>query len=191
MQHLEKKIFTADEYFDMEETAEYNSEYYHGEIFAMTGGSFDHNVIVSHMITALNNALHDRDCYVLASDIKIEIDPAHHYVYPDISVVCGRPDFVKNRKDIITNPLVIVEVLSSSTSEYDRGDKFRAYRGIPCLKNYIIVDQYACHVQCCFKENEGKWLFQDFETMEDSFLIQSLDIRIYLKDIYHRINFNG
>ncbi|QTA86234.1 Uma2 family endonuclease [Desulfonema magnum] len=183
----EKELISPEEYFAVEEAAQYKSEYYHGEIFAMTGASFNHNLIAMNLATRLHSALRDSSCFVFASDMKIQADEARHYVYPDVSVVCGDIEFLGNRDDIITNPVVIIEVLSESTQSYDRGDKFKAYRKIRSLRDYILVDQYACHVEYFFKNKAGRWELDEFETLEDSFNIRSVDVDLPLETIYYRV----
>ncbi|MCP4113218.1 MAG: Uma2 family endonuclease [Desulfobacteraceae bacterium] len=121
----QEKIITPEEYFQMEETAEYKNEYYHGEIFAMSSASVNHNLIVVNVIASLSNALKKSDCFIFPSALKVQVVKAEHYAYPDISVVCGDIGYGADRDDIITNPVVIVEVLSESTKDYDREPNLR------------------------------------------------------------------
>ena len=186
MAHPEKSFVSPEEYFETEEVAEYKSEYFHGEIFAMTGASFNHNVISSNLVVFLGNQLRN-SCFVFSGDMKIQLDEDKHYAYPDLSVVCGEPEFAKERNDIITNPLVIMEILSKSTRDYDRGSKFTAYRNIASLKDYILVDQYAYHVEYFHKEAHQKWIFEEFKDLSDTFRISSLDMELSLNTIYHRV----
>ena len=143
-------LISPEEYFKTEQYAEYKSEYYHGEIFAMAGTSVNHNLIAMNVVTSLNNLLRDSDCFVFSSDIKIQIEESKHYAYPDVSVVCGSIEYGANRNDIIKNPVIIIEVLSESTKDYDRGLKFQAYRKIKTLSEYILIDQYSYHVEYFF-----------------------------------------
>jgi Uma2 family endonuclease len=187
----EKKIITPEEYFETEARAEYKSEYYYGEIFAMSGASVKHNLIVSNLITALNNALRKTDCFVFPSDIKVELEKAGHYAYPDVSVVCGDIEYADDRDDIITNPVVIIEVLSESTKDYDRGTKFQAYRKIPSLRDYILIDQYTCHAEHFFKNESGFWTLEEFQDINDALSVRSVNAKLPLKDIYYRIKLTG
>lgn len=129
-----KKFYTTEEYFALEETAEYKSEYLHGEIFAMAGGSANHSSIALNVGGALDDALLDQPCRVFDRDIKIEVEENGYYTYPDVAVVCGEVKFVPERDDAITNPLIIVEVFSPLTEGYDRGkslsfiEKWKAFR---------------------------------------------------------------
>ncbi len=188
MLQLKEKYISAEEYFAMEEIAEYKSEYYQGEIFAMSGASIHHNLIVSNVITALNNSLRGRDCFVFPSDARIEVDPAMHYTYPDVTVVCGKIDFSTGRKDTVANPLVIFEILSESTAEYDRGAKLRAYRKIPSFREYITVDQYSYKVEHYYKNESGFWVLEEFDQISDCFTIHSLHVEICLKDVYYQLD---
>lgn len=187
MLQLKEKYISAEEYFAMEEDAECKSEYYHGETFDMAGASIHHNLIASNIITALNNCLRGRDCFVFPSDARIEVDPANHYTYPDVSVVCGNIEFSAGRRDTIANPLVIFEVLSESTADYDRGAKFKAYRKIPSFREYVTVDQYSCNAEHYCKNESGFWMLEEFESVSDCFAIHSLNVELCLKDIYYRI----
>ncbi|QTA86233.1 Uma2 family endonuclease [Desulfonema magnum] len=182
-----KELITPEEYFAMEEAVEHKSEYYHGEIFAMTGASHNHNIIAVNIMASLHGSLSHSDCMTYTGDMKVQVDEARHYVYPDVSVVCGNIEFVGDRDDIIANPVVIFEILSRSTQSYDRGDKFKAYRKIRSLRDYILVDQYACHVEYFFKNKAGRWELDEFETLEESFKIQSLDVDLSLATIYYRV----
>lgn len=188
MQQAEKKqLFSPEEYFDMEEAAEYKSEYYHGEIFAMSGASLNHNIIAGNTFASLHGSLHDSGCIVFSSDMKIQVDEAEHYAYPDISVVCGDVEFANNRNDTITNPIVIFEVLSKSTMDYDRGSKFAAYRNISSLKDYILINQYTFHVEYFYKNKAGTWSLDEFKNPDDVFKIRSVDAELSLDTIYTRV----
>ena len=182
----QEKYISASEYFEIEAAAEYKSEYYNGEMFAMAGASINHNLIVSNIIIAMGNALQDSPCSVFPSDVKVQIEKAYHYVYPDVSIVCGDIEYAENRNDTITNPLVVFEVLSESSKDYDRGFKFSAYKNIASLKDYIIVEQNACHIQHFYKEN-NKWILKEFKKLSDSFEIKSVKAELFLKMIYRRV----
>ncbi|SLM30713.1 conserved hypothetical protein [Desulfamplus magnetovallimortis] len=182
------KIISPEEYFYSEETSDVKNEYFHGEIFAMTGASLAHNIIASNTIIELGMALQGSECTVFTSDMKVEIDPAHHYTYPDISVVCGGIKLIPNRNDVITNPVVIIEILSQSTMDYDRGSKFTAYRNIDTLRDYILINQYKYHVEYFSKnDSNAKWHLNEYKQKEDTINIQSIDTRLTLKQIYNKI----
>ena len=186
MPQPKKKRVTSEEYFSLEESAEYKSEYYQGEIFAMTGASFNHNIIAMNVVSILHGSFHDSNCFVLAGDMRIQADKAKYYMYPDLSVVCGDIEFVDGRDDTIANPIVIFEILSDSTKDYDRGSKFTAYRNIHSLNDYILIDQYAYHVECFLKNEADRWSLDEFKSLDDTFTINSIDIELSLNTIYYR-----
>jgi Uma2 family endonuclease len=189
MLKLRKTFISAEEYFEIEEAAEYKSEYYHGEMFAMSGALVNHNLIVGNAFAGLHNLLRNSDCFVFPSDIRVELDKARHYAYPDVSVVCGDIRCADGRKDTIVNPVLIIEVLSESTQEYDRGLKFKAYQNIPSLKEYILIDQYSCSVEHFFKDESGRWIAEKLDNPEDTLKLRSVDAEVSLRAIYHRVKF--
>jgi len=185
----EKKYFSPQKYFEGEEIAEYKNEYYHGEIFAMSGASFNHNVISGNVFAKLHSSLRDPSCFVFAGDMKIQIEKDAYYTYPDISIVCGDIEFTQNRDDIIENPLVIIEILSRSTKSYDRGDKFSAYRKIRSLRDYILIDQYARHVEYFFKNKADRWELEELKNPNDILKIRSVGMELSLEAVYDRVRF--
>ena len=192
MQALEKQTtISAGEYFEAEESAEYKSEYYHGEVIAMGGASFHHNIIAGNVFAGLHAALTNSDCVVFSSDMKVQVDEDVHYTYPDISVVCGDIQFAKDRDDTIVNPILIIEILSDSTRDYDRGSKFTDYRNIMSLKDYILIDQYACHVEYFHKEDSGQWVLNEFKHLNDIIEIRSVGVKLQLNSIYNRVKFEN
>ncbi len=183
----EEPIYTAEEYFETEQDAEYKSEYFYGEIFAMAGKTPNHNRITLNLAFIFNNRLKGKLCEAFASDIRLQIDEDKHYTYPDVMVVCGGLEFAKERKDTVINPVVIAEVLSESTKDYDRGTKFTAYRKIRTLKDYILVDQDKVHIEYFAKEKDGTWRFREYFNSEYILIIQSVDLQIPVKKIYERV----
>jgi len=184
-------FFSAQEYLETEEHAEYKSEYYHSELFAMSGASFHHNLIAGNLFACLHASLGRSDCFVLGSDMKIEVDKARHYTYPDLSIVCGDVRFAANRNDTVSNPVVIAEILSESTRDYDRGSKFTAYRNITSLKDYLLVDQYSPHAEYFFRDEKGRWGLEEYRSEDDCFIIKSVNAEISMKQIYHRVKFSA
>ncbi len=150
----------------------------------MAGASFAHNIITASTTTALNNALHGKGCYAMSNDMRVHIPENSLYTYPDITVVCGKPELLPNTFDTLLNPTLLVEVLSDSTENYDRKAKFRLYRSIPSLREYVLVSQYEYFV-CSYSLNDRKqWVFTDAEGVESSFYLASLDIALLLSDVY-------
>ena len=188
MTAAEQPRLSVAEYLQAEEAAEVKHEFHHGELFAMVGASAPHDLIATNLITRLNIALEGRDCFVFSGDMTVEVDPGKHYAYPDVSVVCGDVEFVANRNDIIVNPAAIFEVLSPSTSDYDRGGKFRAYRRIASLRDYLLVDQFAVSVEHFHRGTDGRWLLSDHEGEGSVLRIESLAVELPLTQIYDRVD---
>ncbi len=175
----------------MEASSEYKSEYFHGRIYAMTGASFKHNLIAMNITAALFGPLRDLGCFIFSGDMRVQVEQGNHYTYPDISVVCEKVAFEGERDDTILNPLVIMEILSDSTKNYERGSKFFAYRAIPSLKDYILVNQYACHVEHFHKSDTGQWVLDEWTNPDDMLVIRSPGIDLSLKTIYDRVHFTA
>ena len=189
-QPVEHQYYTPDEYFAIEENAEYRSEYCDGELFAMAGATVNHNRITITLTRILDEIFEqNRKCEVFSENVRLQMRPNRHYTYPDIMIVCGKPKFVKNRNDTLTNPVVIIEVLSESTQDYDRGSKFAAYREIRTLKEYILIEQDRAHIETFVKEEDGTWRLRDYNDMAGELSFVSLDITIPIQTIYRRVEF--
>ncbi|OQX01149.1 MAG: hypothetical protein BWK80_60535 [Desulfobacteraceae bacterium IS3] len=181
-----KRFYSKEEYLEMEAAADYKSEYYHGEIFAMSGGSPDHSTICLNMNRSIWEATRNKNCRGFESNMKLEIAEADIYVYPDLTVVCGDVKLAENTSDVITNPVLIIEVLSPGTESFDRGRKSDYYRTIRSLKEYVLVSQDKPKVEIYLRQNEILWQFTVIEGFEKSFVFQSLDYKIALEDIYFK-----
>jgi Uma2 family endonuclease len=170
----------------MEEVALHRSEYHQGEIFALSGGTVDHSVVQGNVIRALGNALDDTPCRVFTSDLRVYVASGELYTYPDACVVCGDIRYHQRRTDTITNPSVIIEVLSPSTRDYDRSAKFAMYKGLASLREYALVDSERAHVEC-FRPREGEWTVQMFDGLDAACQFEALDCEIPLSRIYHKV----
>jgi Uma2 family endonuclease len=186
MLRTRKKKFTAKEYLAMEEVAPYKSEYYRGEIFALSGGSLDHSIIQGNLIRELGTQLAPTPCRVLTSEIKVHVKASDLYTYPNAAVVCGRVQFLERRNDTILNPLLILEVLSPATRDYDRGAKFEIYKGLPSLEEYVLVDGEKEHVECHVRR-EGDWLVKAYDGLASVCRLESLDCEIPLRRMYEKV----
>lgn len=184
----QKRHYTLEDYFALEETADYRSEYYQGEIFALTGGSVNHNRIAVNVLVALTDAFRKKPCEAFASDLRLLVKQVGLYTYPDVMVVCNGLEFAHDRTDTITNPIVIFEVLSPSTESYDRGKKFEFYRTIKMLKDYVLIDQERVHVEYFRQLDNGQWLLGVFDDEADTLTLQSISVEIPLSDIYQRVD---
>ena len=185
-----KKFYTPEEYLALEESAAYKSEYFRGEIFAMSGGSRNHSIIAANIITALNQALVDKPCEVYTSDMRLLVEANGLYTYPDVMVVCGKPQLVKGRNDTVTNPLLIVEVLSPSTREYDRVRKFGLYREIESLRAYMLVDSEQVHVTYLERAaRRSRWTIEMLDILEAMVRLGPLSCEIALQRMYSKVEF--
>lgn len=183
------KYMSIEEYLLIEEDSETKHEYYHGEVFAMAGGTIPHNRIVRNVLTTLDNFLNGKDCEVFPSDLKTHIEANTLFTYPDISIVCGELERWNNRNDTITNPVVIVEVLSRKTQNYDRGQKFKLYRSIPSLKEYILVSSLEVSVEKYLKLPNGFWKFGETISPEELFEIETIGFSCPVNELYRNVIF--
>jgi len=188
MEKQNQKYYSAEEYLALEETAEFRSEYYQGEMFAMAGGSANHNRITGNIYIGLSNAFrkHKR-CEAFVTEMRLWIKARDVFTYPDVLVVCGKAEFYPGRDDTVANPAAIFEVLSESTKNYDRGEKFEIYRAIPTLKEYILADQYRLHLEHFSKNGQGKWVLEEFEDPQAILSLPELEFQISLKEIYDKV----
>jgi Uma2 family endonuclease len=186
MLRTRKKKFTVQEYLAMEEVAPSKSEYYRGEIFALSGGSLDHSVIQGNLTRELGVLLAATPCRVLTSEIRIQVPTADLYTYPDAAVVCGKVQFPNRRNDTILNPLLIVEVLSPTARDYDRGAKFEMYKAIASLQEYVLVDAEKEHVECYHRRDE-EWVVNTYDGLEASCHLESVDSDVPLAKIYEKV----
>ena len=150
-----KHSISPDEYLHRERQAEFRSEYFRGETFAMPGASANHNLIVGNCVQTLGQQLKKKPCRVYPSDLKLRIEATGLYTYPDLSVVCGEPQLDSDAGEVLLNPVVLVEVLSESTEAYDRGKKFEHYRTIPSLKHCILIAQDRLSIDCFSHQPDG------------------------------------
>jgi len=179
---------SVEEYLAGELKAEYKSEYNKGEVIAMAGASKPHNIIVSNLIYLINSCLWDKNCQVYPSDLLLKLPKCDKYVYPDLMISCEDEQTEKYRGlDILLNPVVIIEVLSKSTKEYDRGEKMEGYLELESLKEYIMVDSETLNFSSYKKNGGDGWIFSFLKNIEEK--VKIYDCEIAMKDIYRNINF--
>lgn len=180
---------TPDEYLAAERLSEYRSEYLDGGVYPMTGASLNHGRIITNVATELALQLRERDCDVLIADMKVRLPDLRKFFYPDVVVACGELQFHDERKDIITNPDLVIEVLSPSTETFDRGAKFEAYRTIESLKEYVLVSQEKPLVEQYVRGEGGEWTFKAVEGLESSLTLPSIECTLNLSAVYKRVEF--
>ena len=183
---LNLKMSSA-EYLAWERTQTERHEYFAGEVFSQAGGTRRHSLIGSNVLRAIGNALESRDCQAHGSDMKIHIEATGYYAYSDVSVV--GPPIQGNSEDAITNPVLIVEVLSPSTADFDRGNKFDHYRQIPSLQEYLIFPQDEPRVEQRTRTSEGLWLLRDVVGIDQVLSLLSITASLPLRDAYHKVDF--
>lgn len=185
----ENKYYTLEEYLTFEELAEEKHEYHGGRIFAMAGGTGNHGLISNRITTALNNAIDkkEKNCFVFNAGLKVRIERFDKAVYPDASVTCGTPEYTNKNKTLLANPILLIEVLSKSTKDYDIGKKFEMYRSLPSFQEYMIVYQTVAKVQTWYKEADNLWRIVNVQGLESEIYLHSIDCTIALKDIYKRV----
>ncbi len=188
-QYVEKEFYTEEEYFEIERTSFGRWEYVHGEVRLMAGGSDDHGAISSNIGRTLGNSVIPKGCRVYGSDIKIHTGDGIN-TFPDAAVVCGNRLYYGSRTDIITNPLVIVEVLSPSTEGYDRTDKFDHYKTIESLQDYLLAEQDEARVML-YSRHEDHWEFREATGQDSTIYLPSVETALALADIYALIEFNA
>ncbi|MEB3178944.1 MAG: Uma2 family endonuclease [Nostocaceae cyanobacterium] len=189
MQVTEQRYYSTEEYLALEEAADYKSEYIDGEIFPMAGGSTNHNQIAGNFYAELNFAFKKLEYRVFMSDVRLWIPNNRIYTYPDVMVVVGEPEYYNNRTDTITNPTVIIEVLSASTKGYDRSKEFEGYRSIPSFGEYLLVDQSRVYIEHFYKTDNKRWSFCEYNDSDDAIALGSVSFQISIADIYNKVKF--
>jgi Uma2 family endonuclease len=182
---------TPQAYLEAERRAQTKSEYLDGQVFAMAGASPDHVLIVGNLVTALNIQLRSRPCRVFASDMRVTVSATGLYTYPDALVVCGPLAYDDERKDTLTNPNVIIEVLSPSTEAYDRGEKFDHYQNLSSLTDYILVAQDRPYIDHFVRAGDRDWQRREANRLEDAIAVGSIDCTLTLAEIYAKVAWSG
>jgi Uma2 family endonuclease len=177
-----------DDWLAIERTStDQRCEYVAGEVFAMAGGSEEHNLIVANVVRELGNQLKGRPCRVYPSDMKVHIATAEVGAYPDVMVICGERDFHDGRRDVVTNPTLIVEVLSDSTEAYDRGDKFRYYRSLPSLQAYLLLSQDRIQAELFLRQSDGTWSLSTYQESSESIPLSVIEAELSLAEVYDKV----
>lgn len=184
----EKKKYTPVEYLALEEKAGYKSEYWNGEIVAMSGAMIDHQQIVANITEFLGSKIRGR-CRLFPSEMKVWVRKRNKFFYPDITLICDKPNFYKNRRDTIDNPKLIVEVLSKSTAGFDRAEKFLSYQSLDSLAEYVLVSQETALVEQYIKREDGNWIYKATIGLESSVTFSSIETELKLSEIYDLVEF--
>lgn len=185
------KLYTVDQYFKREEKSKSKNHFINGEIIKIAGASFNHNKIATNVLVGFANRIKKlREKYhALNSDQKVYIPSKKSFLYPDALVISGQPEYWEDRKDTITNPLIIVEVLSDATEKFDFFQKFYLYQEIPTFQEYIIVSQKQEAIEQWYKSGENTWTKSNVDSKYGVLKIKSIDIEIPLSEVYDDIEF--
>jgi Uma2 family endonuclease len=184
-----KRKLTEEEYLQFEKDAEQKHEFYKGDIFAMAGASERHNIISVNLLGELHSRLKGKPCQPFGGDLRIHIPENSLYTYPDIAVICG--DILSADQDKVKRPVVIIEILSESTRNYDRGEKFMLYRDIPTLKEYILIESESIQVEAFRIIHKGHWSMEEYRNITETLQISSLGIELLLTEVYERTKLNS
>lgn len=182
------KRATLDEYLALDRASDVKHEYFAGFIYAMAGASYAHGIITGNLIGELRDALRDRPCGVIPNDLRVRTRSTL-YTFPDVVVVCGPPEFEGDRRDIVLNPSLVIEVLSPSSEAWDRGQKFEHFRSIPSLKEYVLVAQDHVHIEHFLRQPSGQWLLTEYGDLNSRVQFPSLDVSIAVTEIYAKVEF--
>ena len=183
-----KPYLTPEQYLEIERKADFKSEYYQGEMFAMGGARWTHNRLVANLIASLHQQLRAGPCQTLPSDMRVKVDATGLYTYPDVIVVCGEPKFLDENRDTLLNPRLIVEVLSPSTELYDRVRKFELYRSVGSVSEYLLVSSMRISAELYTRQPDNRWLLTTATQIEDSLDLQSVGARLALADLYEKVD---
>jgi Uma2 family endonuclease len=189
MSHQVERHYTIEDYFAIEESSTTKHEYFGGEIFPMAGASVRHNRIAGNVYAALRSSLRSSDCEAFGSDLRVRT-PGGLYTYPDVLVVCGEIQLSGERLATVTNPTLIVEVLSASTKDYDRGQKFEIYKTIASLREYLLIEQDVSLVERHFRANNAAtdaWQRRHYDTPAAQIELDAFGITLLLAEIYERV----
>lgn len=191
MSTLPKGFISPEQYLELERASETRHEYYDGEMFAMSGAREAHNLVVLNLATALRQQLRPRGCRVFVNDLRVRVNETGAYTYPDVIVACGERQFLDATRDTLLNPTVIFEVLSPSTERHDRTRKFRHYKTIDSLKQYVLAAADSPSIDVFTRPVEGDWTWKNAYGLEEAIELESIGCRLALSDVYEDVEFDA
>lgn len=177
---------SVEKYLEMERTSEVRHEYYDGEVFAMVGASLNHNRILTNLVVLLHPQLRKRRCEICVNDMRVHVPATGLYTYPDLVVICGKPELADERGETLLNPTVIFEVLSESTEAYDRGQKFEHYRSLGSLAEYLLVAQDQAKIEHFVRRKDG-WLLTEAKGLDSVVVLPSIDCELSVAEVYEPV----
>ena len=182
-----KTFLTPEQYLEIEREAEFKSEYFNGEMFAMAGAKEAHNLLTASVVGALYAQRRSGPCRIYTNDMRVRVSATGLYTYPDVIVACGERHFLDDRRDTLLNPKLIVEVLSPTTEAYDRGRKFEHYKTIESLAEYLLISSDRVHVDLFRRQPDGDWLLKSAGRIEEVLDLSSIGCRLSLADLYEQV----
>lgn len=188
MSTAENRFIPPEEYLKIERASEFRHEYRNGEMIAKLGGSRAHNLIAGNISTRFWEQFAGRHCEAYVADMRVKVNSKALYAYPDVVTACD-PQFEDEELDTLINPRVIVEVLSKSTEDYDRGTKFEMYRRLPSLQDYVLVSQDKMHVEQFQRQPDGRWILEEFDSPERTLAFETSNCILQVADIYTKVSF--
>jgi Uma2 family endonuclease len=180
-----QRCYSIEDYFSLEEGSTVRHEFFNGEIFAMAGGTVAHNQIAANVLGEIRSGLKGKPCRVLGSDMRL-LTPGGLLTYPDVMVICGPAELAHGREDVVTNPILLVEVLSEATRAYDLGEKFDLYKAIGSLRQYLAIEQRTIHVQS-FCRTASTWELTTSDRIDARVPLPALDLHVALADVYDKV----
>jgi Uma2 family endonuclease len=184
-------LVSPEEYLARERRADEKHEYRDGEIVPMSGATREHVLIATNILFELEGQLRHRDCFVYSTDLRVRTSQSRLFTYPDVAVVCGEPQVDNDEhQDVLLNPDLLIEVLSSSTRDYDRGEKFARYRTVESLREYVLVDQETPHVEHFARQPDGRWILSETDDAEAVIELTSVEVELSLPETYHKVDFD-
>lgn len=190
MSAVAKTKMTEQEYLVKERASDFKSEFFNGEMFAMAGASVNHNLIKDNLIARIGAQLSGSNCRTLSSDQRLKVDRSGLYTYPDIMIVCGKPERAALDSETITNPQVVIEVLSDNTESYDRFEKFEHYKRLPTVREYVLVAQNRVGIERYARTAEGEWVIRSFTQADELFAFATVPVNVKIADIYLDVEFS-
>ena len=184
-----RRRLTEREYLVIERAADFKSEFFDGEVFAMAGGTPQHSLIATNLARELGNRLKSGNGVPYNADLRIKIEATGLCTYPDLSVICGPLQFAAGTDDTVLNPTLLVEVLSDSTEAYDRGKRFEHYRQIPACQEYLLVSQQEARIEQFIRQTDGRWLLNEAAGLKATQELPSLRISISLAEVFANVSF--
>lgn len=188
MSAISQKNWTPESYLEFERASGQKHEYFNGEIFAMAGATANHNLVAGNTYAALYSQLRRRAFFIYFINMRLKMSVFSLYTYPDISIVCGTPQFEDDHRDKLLNPTVIIEVLSPSTESYDRGRKFQHYRTLASLQEYILMAQDKPHIEHYLRQEQNQWLLSEARQLEAAITLPSIQCTLLLSDVYEKVD---